>query len=93
MKFVIARTEGPKYNGSKVGCLTPGKLYEVLNISYHKDNKWIYEDLTFNPRKTAFYIKIKEDDNGKEHYLWNDHFLSSEEIREIKRDSLINKIK
>ena len=93
MKFVIARTEGPKYNGSKVGCLTPGKLYEVLHMSYHKDNKRIYKELIFNPRKPTFFIRIKEDDRGREHDLWNDYFLSTEEVRKIKIDSLINKIK
>ena len=57
MKYVIARNEGPKYNGSKIGCLTPGKKYEVIQLN---GGEWTGKPLLYNPRKTSFYIKIKE---------------------------------
>ena len=85
MKYVIARNEGPKYNGSKIGCLTPGKKYEVIQLN---GGEWTGKPLLYNPRKTSFYIKIKEDDNGRPHDIWNDYFLSTEEIRYIKIEEL-----
>lgn len=89
MKYVIARSEGPKYNGSKIGCLTPGKKYEVLHMSYqNQPGYWVDEELIYNPRNPKFYIRIKEDDNGRPHDIWNDYFLSTEEMRDIKIEEL-----
>ena len=88
-KYVISRGEGPKYNGSKIGCLTPNKSYEVLYISYQTySGIWKKDIFQYNPKNTSFYIKIKEDDNGNAHSIWNDYFLSTEESRELKINKL-----
>lgn len=78
--IVIAKTIGPKYNGSEVGCLTPGKEYKAIEISYQVNSVWVKKELTYNPEEPRFYIKVI-DDNGKEHDIWNDYFLSTKEIR------------
>jgi len=90
MKYVIARAR-LCYNDSDDSILTIGKRYEVeKHVSYQNNGNgiWITEELIYNPTKASFYIKIKEDDNGNTHDIWNDYFLSSEEIREIN----LNKI-
>jgi hypothetical protein len=77
------------FNESK--CLTIGKEYEALSISYHANGVWIdknIKDIKYIPKEPKFYIKIKEDDNEKTHDIWNAYFLSTEEYR----DYLINKL-
>lgn len=87
---VVAKTEGPKYNGSTIGCLTPGKEYEVLSIHYKKDGVWIDEPFVFNPIGIAqFYLKVL-DDNNRHHHIWNDYFYPTE--IEYERVRKINEI-
>jgi len=84
---VIAKTNGPKYNGSEFGCLTPGKEYEAINIHYQVNGFWVEKEFTYNPEEPRFYIRVI-DDNGREHDIWNDYFLSTKEIRKLKLTNL-----
>ena len=56
--IVISKTSGPKYNGSEIGCLTPGKEYEAIEISYQINHIWVKKELTYNPEDPKFYIKV-----------------------------------
>ena len=91
--IVVAKTVGPKYNGSKVGCLTIGKEYEVLGIHDPRiddASKRAGPPPEYNPIRTVFYLKVI-DDNGREHLIWNDYFYPTEleYYRGLKIDSLI----
>jgi hypothetical protein len=85
MKWVIARNEGS--SNSK---LIPGHKYEVLYISYPGSSE--RHEMTNNPKEPKFYIRIKDDTNlntwsiwhSGELTYWNDYFLSSEEMRDLK---------
>ncbi len=101
---LIARNEGPRTQQSvldipTIGCLTPGKEYEAISIripnNLYKKEVWakragqtILGELKYNPRDPKFYIKVI-DDNGREHDIWNDYFLSTEEIREMNLNKLL----
>lgn len=92
--YVIARTVGPKYNGSTKGCLTIGKSYEVISISYQKKNNlgyydWVVEEFKYNPSRPIFYLSIREDDNGRTHSIWNDYFYSTEMLRELTINEIL----
>ena len=78
MIYVISRGEGPKNIISPNDkFLTPYKKYEIISISYQNPiGNWIEEKL-----------KII-DDMGNNHDIWNDYFLSTEEMREF----LLNKL-
>jgi len=88
MKCVIARNDGPK--GLENGKLIPGHRYEVLYITYPGSPERF--EMTNNPREPRFYIRVKDDTGINswsmwftgEHTYWNDYFLSSEEMRELK---------
>lgn len=91
---VIARNEGPTYNGSTLGCLSPGKEYKVISVEfpntinerqYHQ--VYINGELKYNPKECKFYIKVI-DDNNRSHYIYNDYFLSTEEVREMNLNKL-----
>jgi hypothetical protein len=86
---LIARTDGPNYNGIiGSGALTTGKEYELIGIAYAEDGNWKYEKtLNYNPRKPKFYIKVIND-MGREADYWNDYFLSTEEMRDLKLNEL-----
>ena len=87
MKYVISRGEGPKYDGSSHGILEPGKKYEV--VATHIPNGWPIVSTEYNPKETSFYIDIKiEGSRHKVQTVWNDYFLSNEEIRNSKLDEL-----
>jgi hypothetical protein len=99
MKYVIARNDGPKSSqGSYNGKLVPGHKYEVVCAATH-DTKERFELLN-NPRDPVFYIKVKDDTDVNswsmwhtgEYTYWNDYFLSTEEIRELKLDGLLNEL-
>lgn len=99
MKYVIARNEGPitkEYvpNNSK---LVKGHKYEVLFISYPGDQvKHPMPDI--NPREPKFYIRVKDDTDTNawsmwftgEHDYWNDYFLSTEEMRELNLNEILD---
>lgn len=90
MIYVISRGEGPKNIISPNDkFLTPYKKYEIISISYQNPiGNWIEEKLLkYNPKESKFYIKII-DDMGNNHDIWNDYFLSTEEMREF----LLNKL-
>lgn len=92
IKYVIARNNGPK--GSSNGKLILGHKYEVLYISYSGSPERF--PLTHNPREAKFYIRVKDDTDTNswsmwftgEHTYWNDYFLSTEEMREMKLDNI-----
>lgn len=89
---LIARTDGPVYNGViGSGALTTGKEYEPIHISYQEEHSlctWKYEKtLNYNPREPKFYIKVIND-KGREADYWNDYFLSTEEMRDLKLNKL-----
>lgn len=93
-KFVIARNEGPK--GLANSKLIPGHAYEVLYISYPGSQEKL--EFVENPRETRFYIIVKDDTGinswsmwhtGQKTY-WNDYFLSTEEVRNIKLNKLLD---
>ena len=94
MKYVIARNEGPK--GSTNGKLVPGHKYEVLYISYSGSSERF--EMKDNPREARFYIRVKDDTDinswsiwfSGEHTYWNDYFLSTEEMREMQLNDMLN---
>lgn len=97
MKYVIARNEGPK--GSTNGKLIKGHRYEVVSISYAGDQvKHPMPDI--NPRKPKFFIRIKDDTGINawsmwftgEHDYWNDYFLSTEEMRELNLNEILDEV-
>jgi hypothetical protein len=93
MKYVIARNEGPV--GATNSKLIQGHKYEVLYISYPSSKE--RHKLTYNPREPKFFIIVKDDTGinswsiwhtGEQTY-WNDYFLSTEEMREMKLETLL----
>ena len=89
---VIAKTDGPKYNGSGFGCLTIGKEYEVIAIHdprFVDPAKRRCPPPDFNPIQTTFYLYVI-DDNGREHAIWNDYFYPTE--IEWKRERKLNQL-
>lgn len=56
MKYIVARSEGPKYNGETVGCLTIGKSYEILRISNIQER--YIKKRGLNPLFSASYFFI-----------------------------------
>lgn len=90
MGKVIAKSEGPKYNGEWQGCLTIGKEYKVLSVHHYSvESGWIVERFSFNPKETKFYLEVV-DDRGRVHSIWNDHFYPTEEVREKKLNLLLD---
>lgn len=86
--LVIARNDGPHWNGATTGHLTIGKKYNL--ISYFKHNGINYDEIyikkneiIFLPLKTSFYINVISDRGIKETF-WNDYFLSTVEMRKQK---------
>ena len=50
---------------------------------------WIRRTDDFiNPKKASFFIKVINE-NGEAADFWNDYFLSSEEMRDIKIDKIL----
>ena len=84
--YVVAKTIGPTYS-SNFGCLTIGKKYKANHISYQINNNWIHEKFIYNPKEANFYICVI-DDHNKEHYIWNDNFYSTYELRKNKLKKL-----
>jgi len=72
--------------------LLENKEYRVLSWVYYDSNiqSWIKrEDDFLNPIKAEFYIKVINEE-GLEHEYWNDYFLPTEEVRNIKIDRILN---
>ncbi len=74
------------HNGLKA--ITKGKCYEALSITYQVDGVWIEDKITHIPSDNQFFVRIKEDDNGNIHHIWNSYFMSTSEYREL----IINEI-
>lgn len=96
IKYVIAKTIGPTENvlGIGKGCLTIGKSYEAINITYQKNDnslsylEWVVGEFKHNPAEPMFYITIK-DNNDQLHSIWNDCFYSTEHMRELVIDGIL----
>jgi hypothetical protein len=91
---VIAINNGPlylNYDGSmERRGLLKGKEYDVISWSYQKDGSWTTGIGPFlNRKKAEFFIKVINED-GVEADYWNDYFLSSEEVRDLKINLLIS---
>lgn len=93
--IVIARNNGPFAINSNGGPferkgLKEGKAYEVIQWSYQiPTGAWITKTKDFlNPRDYRFFIRVINE-YGIEHDYWNDYFLSSKEIRDIKIDNIL----
>ncbi len=88
--ILIARNNGPYYEGIGRMGLLEGKKYRVISWSYQMPlGNWIRRTDDFiNPEKASFFIKVINEE-GKEADFWNDYFLSSEEMRDIKIDKIL----
>lgn len=88
--IVIARNNGPyRRNVGRAGLLK-GKSYKVISWSYHSPMGTWQENTQERdiPKSTQFMIRIINED-GREADYWNDYFLSTEEIRDLKIEQLI----
>ena len=85
--IVIARNNGPFYaypDGVKRHGLITGKEYQVIEWAYRFPQHWVTRTDDFiNPKEAKLYIKVINED-GVAHDYWNDYFLSTEEVRELK---------
>lgn len=91
IKYVIAKTTGPTYKDKH--CLTIGKSYEVIHISYQIINssgafEWVNDEFKYDYMRDNFYLYIKEDDNGIPQSIWNKFFYNVVELR----NDVINQI-
>lgn len=91
--IVVARNNGPFYedfNGNRRRSgLIEGKAYDVVEWVVHNDTKWITQSGDFiNPKEPMFFVKVLNED-GILHDYWNDYFLSSKEMRDIKIDNIL----
>jgi hypothetical protein len=69
--------------------LIQGKSYQVISYSKQEDGIWYSLTGEFiNPKEARFFIKVVNEE-GIEADYWNDYFLSTEEMREIKIDKLL----
>lgn len=72
--------------------LIKDKEYDVISWSYQKPiGHWIIRtdtDNFVNPKKPKFFIKVINED-GQEHDYWNDYFLSTDEMRELKLNEIL----
>lgn len=96
---VVARNNGPWVNKNGLkdkytlrSGLRRGKVYNVIKWSYQDHNiapgHWVNRTDNFtNPKEARFWIRVINED-GIEHDYWNDYFLSSEEVRELKLEEL-----
>lgn len=86
---VIARNNGPIYKDGIRRGLREGKEYEVISYSERVNDrrKDCYGDF-YNPSGYKFYIRVVNE-FGTAHDYWNDYFLSTEEIRDIKIDNIL----
>ena len=90
--IVVARNNGPFYeefNGNRRRGLIEGKTYDVVEWAAHNGTKWITQSGDFiNPKEPMFFVKVLNED-GILHDYWNDYFLSSKEMRDIKIDNIL----
>jgi hypothetical protein len=89
--IVVSIKEGPKYNGSNKGCLTPGKEYEVLGMSDPAISESRRQPPPlYNPIRAEFVLYVI-DDNGHHHAIWNDYFYPTEKefLRNMKIDQIL----
>lgn len=89
---VIARNNGPKLQYRRIDLLIKGKVYDVIRWSYQDHSimpgYWVNRTDDFiNPKDPKFWIRVISED-GIEHDYWNDYFLSSLEMRELKLEEL-----
>lgn len=92
---VIARTDGPKYNGENIFHLTKDKVYDAISFSTHDGMKWVdheikTNDVIFIPRTPIIYIDVISDRNIVETF-WCDYFISTQEMRNLKLKQLNEK--
>ena len=92
---VIAKNDGPifqKWDGTteRQG-LKEGKEYDVIEWAYQDEpGHWVVRtDGFLNPKEPKLFIKVVNE-FGRQADYWNDYFLSSEEMREIKLMSLLD---
>lgn len=79
---------------SRPGELISGKEYDVIKCLYKDSqsyNFWKGDDNFFNPDQPSFFIRVINE-NGEEYDYWNDYFLSTSEIRDIKLSNIIENI-
>lgn len=94
---VIART----YDFDRLSLinLKEGKVYDVISYQERIATSYnprfpnvpgtsIRTDDFINPKEPRFFIKVINE-NGIEHDYWNDYFLSSEEVRDMKLEELL----
>jgi hypothetical protein len=103
--IVVARNNGPlydNYDGHKERSgLLEGREYKVISWSYNKSNHngriFTETDIDSGLKGSGYFANIKEprffikviNEDGIEHDYWNDYFLSSEELRDIKIDKIL----
>lgn len=90
--IVIARNNGPWYNdilGKDRKDLLEGNSYTVIERSYRNNRgHWVVKTGNFiNPRESKFFIRVINE-NGFVNDYWNDYFLSTDEMRDIKLEEL-----
>ncbi len=89
----IARNNGPileKWDGTtERRGLKEGKVYDVIEWAYQDEpGHWVVRTDSFaNPKQPKFFIKVVNE-FGRAADYWNDYFLSSEEMREMKLNDL-----
>lgn len=91
--IVVARNNGLSYDSIERGGLKEGKVYDVIQWSYQdhtiSPGHWINRNDDFlNPKEPKFFIKVINE-YGEESEYWNDYSLSSEEMRDIKIDKIL----
>lgn len=88
--IVIAKNNGPfRRNVGRAGLLK-GKSYKVISWSY-RSPMGTWQDNTHErdiPESAQFFVRIINED-GREADYWNDYFLSTNEMRELKLEQLI----
>lgn len=84
---VIARNNGPFVEVGNIKIrqgLLQGREYEVIEWSYSKNSQWVKRTDDFiNPREAKFFIKVINA-YGQPASFWNNYFLSTEEVRDLK---------
>jgi hypothetical protein len=93
--ILIARNNGPtpwefiNDESYKPSDLIQGKEYKVVSWHYNDNGNWVTRvDDFINPGKAKFYVTVVNE-HGVEADYWNDYFLSTEEVRQISIDKLL----
>lgn len=88
--ILIARNNGPKFEDGERRGLIQGKSYQMVSWRTQEDaNSWSDSTGEFiNPKEPRFFIKVVNEEGRVADY-WNDYFLSTEEMREMKIKELL----